>query len=333
MTGIDSHDRESAYQAAIHAVRAACRVTACVQAAFEDDHRVLKADRSPVTTADYAAQVVICSILGDEFPDVPMISEENADELAALEDDTLRDLVLENAQAAVPGLTAERVLALLDHHDGIGAERSWILDPVDGTKGFIRGDQYAIALALYEDGQIVLGVLGCPRYRATTGREGLILAASRGAGAVCMNLDEDVPREINVQAVTRTADATVARSVESTHSSFGLTDRLKAELKISAPDVCMDGQGKYGAVAAGDATMYLRIPRPGTTRKENVWDHAAGGIVVEEAGGRVTDIFGEALAFSHGVKLEQNTGILATNGAIHEEVLSAIRSMYAVASE
>jgi 3'(2'), 5'-bisphosphate nucleotidase len=330
---VNETDREKEFEAAIRAVRAACAVTSRVQEDFADDHRVLKADQSPVTTADYAAQVVICSVLAEAFPDLPMISEESADELAALEDDTLRDLVLEYAQTAIPGLTGDQVYAFLDHDDGIGASRSWILDPVDGTKGFIRGDQYAIALALYEEGQIEMGILGCPRYATGARSEGLIIAARRGAGTVCMNVDEDRPRAVKVQDTTTAAASIVARSVESAHSSFGITDQLKSELNIVATDVYMDGQGKYGAVAVGDATMYLRIPRPGATRKENIWDHAAGVIVVEEAGGRVTDILGETIAFSHGAKLERNTGILATNGAIHDEVLSELKRLYAAASE
>jgi 3'(2'), 5'-bisphosphate nucleotidase len=67
-------------------------------------------------------------------------------------------------RTAVPDATGRRHRpAALDagRHDG-AAERYWVMDPVDGTKGFLRGDQYAVALALVERGEVVLGVLGCP---------------------------------------------------------------------------------------------------------------------------------------------------------------------------
>jgi 3'(2'), 5'-bisphosphate nucleotidase len=61
--------------------------------------------------------------------------------------------------------------------------------------------------------------------------------------------------------------------------------------------------------------------------REKIWDHAAGKIVVEEAGGRVTDVFGNALDFSKGRTLEDNRGVVATSGAIHEEVIAAVRKV------
>ena len=83
---------------------------------------------------------------------------------------------------------------------------------------------------------------------------------------------------------------------------------------------------RYVDVARGDADLYLRLPQPASSdRRENIWDHAAGAIVIEEAGGRVSDLFGQPLDFSHGSKLSQNQGIVASNGHIHDRVLAAIR--------
>jgi 3'(2'), 5'-bisphosphate nucleotidase len=85
----------------------------------------------------------------------------------------------------------------------------------------------------------------------------------------------------------------------------------------------MDSQAKYAGLARGDASIYLRLP----TRKdyqEKIWDHAAGLIVVEEAGGRVTDVRGAPLDFGRGGTLAGNSGVIATNGPIHDEVLAAV---------
>jgi 3'(2'), 5'-bisphosphate nucleotidase len=87
----------------------------------------------------------------------------------------------------------------------------------------------------------------------------------------------------------------------------------------------MDSQVKYGIVASGLADIYLRIPNPATPDyREKIWDHAAGSLIVEEAGGRVSDIEGKKLDFSAGKTLDRNRGILATNGAVHSQVLEII---------
>src|SRR5690606_27076032 len=66
--------------------------------------------------------------------------------------------------------------------------RFWTLDPIDGTKGFLRGEQYAIALALIEQGRVVLGVLGCPNLPGTGGSRGVVMAAVRGTGTQALPL-------------------------------------------------------------------------------------------------------------------------------------------------
>jgi 3'(2'), 5'-bisphosphate nucleotidase len=85
----------------------------------------------------------------------------------------------------------------------------------------------------------------------------------------------------------------------------------------------MDSQAKYALVARGDASYYLRLPAAGR-RLENIWDHAAGCLVVQEAGGKVTDLRGRPLDFRHGRRLTGNTGILASSGSIHDTVLDAL---------
>ena len=100
--------------------------------------------------------------------------------------------------------------------------------------------------------------------------------------------------------------------------------KLVAELLgVKAPPIRIDSQCKYAVIARGDASIYLRLP----TKKdyvEKIWDHAAGSIIVEEAGGIVTDAFGKTLDFSLGRTLSGNKGIVATNGLIHEKVISAV---------
>jgi 3'(2'), 5'-bisphosphate nucleotidase len=86
----------------------------------------------------------------------------------------------------------------------------------------------------------------------------------------------------------------------------------------------MDGQTKQVLLAAGAAELLMRIPTDPDYR-EAIWDQAAGALLVEEAGGRVTDLDGRPLDFTTGRRLLQNTGLLASNGLLHEVVLDIVR--------
>ena len=104
-------------------------------------------------------------------------------------------------------------------------------------------------------------------------------------------------------------------------------EKTKA-LEITEEPVRVDSQCKYAIVAQGQAQIYLRLP----TRKdyrEKIWDHAAGKIVVECAGGRVTDVNGNDLDFTKGRTLEDNRGIVATCGPIHDEVIDVVKRVRA----
>lgn len=318
--------------AAIAAVRLASTVTQTVQKSLVTADTLQKKDRSPVTVADYASQAVICKALMHTFPDDPVVGEEDAKELREPGNASLLDSVVKHV-AAAKGAATTRDQAL-DWIDRGGAtppadgtmKRYWTLDPIDGTKGFLRAEQYAIALALIEDGQVVLGVLGCPNLPASDGGDqGVLMAAVRGGGTVTMPLNsattEGVP--VRVSDITDTGRARFCESVESGHSDQGGSAKIAELLGITAEPVRMDSQAKYAGVARGDASIYLRLPTSADYR-EKIWDHAAGAIVVEEAGGAVTDAFGKPLDFTYGRKLEQNRGIVATNGTIHDRVVQAV---------
>ncbi|HON00440.1 MAG TPA: inositol monophosphatase family protein, partial [Acidobacteriota bacterium] len=88
-------------------------------------------------------------------------------------------------------------------------------------------------------------------------------------------------------------------------------------------------QAKYGLVATGKADFLVRLPsadRP--DYREKIWDHAAGALVVEEAGGRVTDLAGRSLDFSTGRRLEHNRGLVASNGRLHQAILESLQACF-----
>ena len=322
------HDRELA--AAIDAVRAAARVCRAVAQRLVTADTLEKKDQSPVTVADYASQAIVCRGLERAFPGDPVVGEEDATELRgaapALRESVLRAVSLE--LGGDPGLAP--VLSWIDrgraHADG---PRFWTLDPIDGTKGFLRGEQYAVALALLEHGEVVVGLLGCPNLPDGAGGHGLLFTAVRGEGARRQPLFEPAPSEgkpVHESAVRRAAEARFCESVESAHSDQGSSARIAKLLGITSEPYRIDSQCKYAAVAEGDASIYLRLPTKQDYR-EKIWDHAAGMLVVEEAGGRVTDVDGQPLDFRRGRTLAANQGVVATCGPIHDEVVAAVKQV------
>jgi 3'(2'), 5'-bisphosphate nucleotidase len=308
-------------EVALEAVRSAARLAGSVRASFALDLAASKPDRSPVTVADLGAQVLVSLALSTAFPTDPLVGEEDASQLSSA---PIREALLARLAESHSGLDARAVADALDRGGSRGGPtgRWWTLDPVDGTLGFLRGGQYAIALALIEDGSVRLGVLGCPALHRADGSVGSLFVAEHGAGAWEMPLDgEAEPVALTVAGCTSTTEARYAESLEPAHSAQDEAARIGELLGVTAPPLRLDSQAKYALVARGDASIYLRIPRHGYV--ENIWDHAAGSILVEEAGGIVTDVDGRALDWGCGRRLERNRGIIAAPAAIHAEVVAA----------
>jgi len=322
---------------AIEAVIAASRLTKAVRDDFDPAHATSKADRSPVTVADLGAQALVSMALAETLPDDGMMGEEDFGPLT--DSSELADAVLARVQAQRPEVTLDDVRVALEACDdpaGPG-RRWWTLDPVDGTKGFLRNEQYAVALALIEDGEVVLGVMGCPNLPYcgepgdpdVAGPIGCLFVAERGGGARMMPLLEATAdragEPIHAAAPATTAEARYAESVEAAHSDQSEAARIGAALGITAEPVRLDSQTKYAMVARGDASIYLRVPRG--DYRENVWDHAAGYVIVNEAGGRVSDIEGKPLDMTTGQRMTDNRGVVVTAASIHDEVVVAVRSV------
>ncbi len=321
---------ESELAAAVSAVRIASSLCARTQGRLLAGDMLTKGDHSPVTVADYAAQAVVVAALTGALGEITMVGEEEVDDLRNDANATLRhavvDLVRREHGADLP---ADQILEWISVGGGDGrGERYWTLDPIDGTKGFLRGDQYAIALALIEGGKVVLGVLGCPKLPNPDGSRGAIFAGVAGTSMAWYggNL-KSVP--VRVVSPASLAQARFCESVESGHSNHDNSAQIAARLGITAEPYRIDSQCKYGAVARGDASIYLRLPTQADYR-EKTWDHAAGKFVVEQSGGRVTDVNGAPLDFSHGRKLEHNAGVIATDGRFHDEVVDAVRAVLGV---
>jgi HAL2 family 3'(2'),5'-bisphosphate nucleotidase len=327
-------DAQAELEIATAAVRAAARVCRRVQADLVSAATLEKNDRSPVTVADFASQAIVCALLAESSSVRSIVAEESADHLRAPEAAEQRDKVLNHLrEARGREVSPERVCEWIDLGASAGgerAERYWTLDPIDGTKGFLRGGQYAIALALIERGQVLLAALCCPNLPAPDGSGGVMLSAVRGQGAVQQALQGDgsPPRPVRVDDIETPSDGRFCESFEPGHSDQQWSARVASRLGIRLAPVRVDSQAKYALLARGEASIYLRLP----TRKdyrEKIWDHAAGMIIVEEAGGTVSDVDGKRLDFSVGRTLKRNRGVIATSGKIHRAVVEAVGGVLA----
>ncbi len=324
---------EREHEVAVTAVREAARL--CQAVAAEISPEVLaKKDKSPVTVADFGSQALICRALGEAFPEDPIIAEEDAAELRQPENVAILDQVVRHVRAVRAdggdGLDAAEVCRWIDR-GGTSQyrDRFWTLDPIDGTKGFLRREQYAVALALVVGGQVVVAELACPNLAARDHDRrrgsGFTFFAMKGQGAFVVS-ENASPIAVRVSDRDDPATVQFCESVESGHSAHGDAAAVAGRLGMTTPPLRMDSQAKYAVVARGEADIYLRLPTRADYR-EKIWDHAAGALIVAEAGGTVSDIDGRPLEFHHGRELVVNRGVIVTNGRLHEQVLGAVREL------
>ncbi|CAM1506442.1 Fc.00g060830.m01.CDS01 [Cosmosporella sp. VM-42] len=314
-----------------------------------------KNDKSPVTIGDFGAQALIIAALAHNFPEDAIVAEEEAAQLKEDENlkntiwELVRDTKLDDAEAETllggPVKDVDSMLELIDRGGSPGGAsgRIWTIDPIDGTKGFLRGGQYAVCLGLMVDGDVKVGVLGCPNLpvddaaRLTTGiganatdeGHGVIFSAVLGHGATSRPLTTKAlkgEKSISMRPLEDLSKATFCESVEAGHSAHDDQALISQKLGITEASVRMDSQAKYGSIARGAGDIYLRLPVK-ATYQEKIWDHAAGDLIVREAGGQVTDIHGKRLDFTVGRTLANNKGVVAAPASVHGKVLAAVQEV------
>jgi 3'(2'), 5'-bisphosphate nucleotidase len=320
---------------ALAAVRQAALLVKQVQAelADSDSLAMTKLDCSPVTVGDLAAQALVGRLLGQAFPEECLVAEEEAGILTQAGGRAVLETITHFVARFAPEARPQLVCGWIDRGRAAPGRRFWTLDPIDGTKGYLRGDQYAVALALVVDGVVQTGALGCPNladaYRPDVDGEGALIIAARGQGAWTTSLA--APGQYEKLQVSQRSDPTQARilrSYEEAHTNVGQLDRLAHLLGVRAEPVRMDSQAKYAVLAAGKGDAILRLlSQDKPDYREKIWDQAAGSIIVEEAGGKVSDLSGKPLDFRTGRQLERNRGVLATNGRLHAAFLEALEKI------
>ena len=298
------------------------------------DRPIAKEDGSPVTIADFAVQAVVASHLTRHFAADALVAEEDVTLLRSAAGGTLLPRVADCVRHIERDVRVQQVLDWIDRGGGTCGKRFWALDPIDGTKGLLRGGQYAVALALIADGQVQLGVLGCPQLSlaglaepnasANHSGPGGIAVAVRGCGAWWLSAGSEDLTRLSVSDMTDPTHARVLRSFEAQHGDVARFERVLRALHAGVPPVLMDSQAKHALLAAGGADLLLRVP-VSTDSHDHIWDQAAGSLLVEEAGGKVSDLGGRPLDFTAGRRLIHNEGLVASNDRLHEAALEAVQ--------
>ena len=309
-----------------------------------------KKDATPVTIADFAAQALLISAIRSAFPSDRFVGEENADGLR--DNASLRERVWalvtsthldddSEALLAAPK-SVEEMLEVIDlggRGTGGSEGRVWMLDPIDGTAAFLRGEQYAVSLALIENGREMVGVLGCPNLNLKNGRvqetvvddggHGLMLSAVRGQGATIRPIGTK-----SLRPATRIEnlgqgpiDLKNLHFVDSSQSNtwwHEMVREVATNFGASYPGTDVySSHMRYVALIVGGADVQLRIPR-GPMPSVYVWDHAGIQLIFTEAGGKITDLNGKDIDFGAGRQLANNWGIIAAKDGVHRRILDAV---------
>lgn len=330
------------------ATRAVCLASLVCRAAQEHAFAegragaITKGDDSPVTFADFASQAVVANALRERLGEFTLVGEEGSAYLREASHAGALERAVRAAALVWEGVDEGSLLEAIDvgagepSGDGGGF---WTLDPIDGTKGFVRGEQYSVCLAYIVGGRPVVAALGCPNLPASfegrfdrRDRAGQVFVAVRGAGVRAGAIESGEGVLTPLRAGSHGLEARSCRSVDASHSDHDAATRVLRAAGAGGEPLRLDSQCKYAVVARGQAEVYLRLPRRAGAYVERIWDHAPGALIAEEMGCVVTDVFGRALDFSRGKGLEENRGVLCCRPRFHEPILQAVRADLATRS-
>ncbi|KID96041.1 myo-inositol-1(or 4)-monophosphatase, partial [Metarhizium majus ARSEF 297] len=335
------------------ALRKAAQLSQSIASASAADKGVLeKDDLSPVTVADFAIQALLMATFRRAFPGDRFVGEEDAsglrrnDLLLSRVWDLLREIRHDEDEDASPVQSREHVCQLIDlaastAPGGKGSGRTWVFDPIDGTRTYVRGELYAINVALLVDGEQVLGSVGCPNMSmhaaAPLGNRdidplgrGCIVFAVRGHGAYVRSMAAagdavvrplpPAAREGDVRFVTCVGMADSA--LDGVHEA--VADRLGAAAFPGCDLVPWVLRWATLALGLGNTTVWVYKRRD---RYAKVWDHAGAMLLFQETGGKITDVLGRPIDLAAGRKLSANFGFVAAPEHLHGRVLDAVHQV------
>ncbi len=270
-----------------------------------------KEDKSPITLADYASQLFIVKKLKEKFPNDQIIAEESYNShininvqkiikmcYRSLELDLIEDI--------------ERIL----NYRGPYSPRQWTVDPIDGTKGFQKNLSYAIGIGFMNNSELIAAAIGVPNYNEK-GRALFIAEKNQGA-RVSYGEEDFIP--INVSDKKNIKKAKMCHSL---HYDEPWVMEF-AEIVGISNYIQMDSMAKFCMVADGTADLYIK---PMNENRSFSWDFLPGVLIVNEAGGIVSDLKGNNIKFNNEKCIISAPGLVASNGILHEEILKYLKGI------
>jgi 3'(2'), 5'-bisphosphate nucleotidase len=272
----------------------------------------IKKDQSPATVADYSSQIYILNQLKEKFPRDQIIAEETE---TGLIDINSTNRIKECFKKL--DITNINDFKNLLNYRGPKSTRQWTVDPIDGTKGFMKGLKYAIGIGLMVNSDVKICVIGVPEYN----KDGLaIFIAEQGQGAKASYGGKNF-KPIHVSTQNNLEKARLCQSlhydlpwVTQFADKIGIEERIK-----------VDSMAKFCLVADGSYDLYIK---PIMGFQAFTWDYSQGDLLVREAGGKVTDLDEERLIFKDEKCILRAPGIITSNGLLHDEVAVFIRNKF-----
>ncbi len=231
----------------------------------------------PVTIADRTASAIIVEGISEAFPIDAVLSEEETD----------------------------------DAENRLAGKRVWIIDPIDGTWGFIKkDDDFGVQIGLTENGEAILGVVFLPVHDQ-------LFFAVKNEGTLLIEND-DKPKRLRVSGKTNFTEMNLASSRN--HRSprmHRIIEDFGIRREIQRGSVGL----KVGLIAEQICDLYIHL-----SPRTKFWDTCAPQIILEEAGGRMTDVFGVPLRYDLR-DVQNHNGVLASNGAAHAEAVLNLKPL------
>lgn len=293
---------------AIDIVRKASKITEWFKSHGFQSYK--KRDKSPVTLADFASQIFILSRLKEKF---------NEDQIFAEEESSLFskdiEVLIKKCFLEINFKVNEEFSSLLNYR-GPRSSRQWIVDPIDGTKGYLRDLSYAVGIGLMQNSEPKICAIGVPNYK---NEQLAIFVAEQGEGAQAAYGDKEFS-PIHVSHENNLSSSVMCQSL---HHNKQWINKL-AEMIGANKIISMDGMGKFCMVADGSADLYVREMNLDYSFS---WDYMPGDLLVREAGGTITDLNYKSLTFKEDKCKWTAPGLIASNGILHDDIISNIKKL------
>lgn len=268
-----------------------------------------KEDDSPVTIADYATQIYIINKIMEQFPGDQIIAEE--DDNSFLDHKAKRSInSCYEALNIGENINIEKTLMKKDKY----SKRQWTVDPIDGTKGYQKGLSYAIGIGFMINSDPKICTIAVPNYKKFG--KAIFIAEKDNGSKFAINNSEFKP--INVSPQSQLKQAKMCHSLHY-DEPWVMDFATRAEI---ANFVQIDSMAKFCMIADGTADLYVK---PMNKSRSFTWDFLPGILLVQEAGGTVTDLQGNSIELQNDKCVVSAPGLIASNSIIHDDIIEKLK--------